>query len=35
LCYKNPIIAGDDSKPDERVVIIIETIIRSDAYDSY
>jgi len=35
VCYKNPIIARDDSNPDERTVIIIEIIIKSDEYDSY
>jgi hypothetical protein len=35
LCYKNLIIARDDSKSDERTVIIIEIIIKSDEYDSY
>jgi hypothetical protein len=33
LCYRNPIIARDDFSPDERAVKIVETIIKSDAYD--
>jgi hypothetical protein len=35
LQESNSIIAPDDSDSDDRAVIIIETTIKSDSYDSH